>query len=78
MIFAKHLSARHHIRSFIVGEADERGWEVREQEDDRVIRTMWTHNWYGVEKAMMRFAIEAVRLRSDGWEEVQAPASSVV
>jgi hypothetical protein len=78
MIFAKRFRSQAHTRSFVVGEADVRGWEVREEEDNEVVKCTWLHDWHRVENAMMRFAIQAMQLESAGWTEVHAPVSSVV
>ncbi len=51
-------------------EADERGWEVREEEDDQVVRRTWVTDWHRVETAMMRFAIQVTQLQKAGWIEV--------
>jgi hypothetical protein len=78
MVFAKRFRSNEHTRSFVVGNADERGWEVREEEDNEVVKRTWLHDWHRVENAMMRFAIRAMQLQNAGWTEVQTPASSVV
>jgi hypothetical protein len=78
MIFAKRLRSQNHTRSFVVDNADARGWEVREEEDNEVVKRARMHDWRRVETAMMKFGIEAMQLQSAGWTEVQAPATSVV
>lgn len=70
MIFSKRLQSDEHVKSFVVDEADERGWQVREEEDHRIIRRTWLHDWHGVERAMLRFAVEATQLQRAGWVEV--------
>ncbi len=70
MIFSKQLRSQEHTRAFVVGEADDRGWEIREEEDNRIVKRTWLHDWHRVENAMMRFMVEAVQLRSAGWTEV--------
>jgi hypothetical protein len=70
MIFSKRLRSEEHVKSFVVDEADERGWQVREEEDHRVVKRTWLHDWHGVERAMMRFALEATQLQRAGWVEV--------
>ena len=72
MIFSKRLLSQEqeHVREFVVDEADERGWEVREEEDHRIIKRTWMHDWHRVESAMMKFAVEAMQLRQAGWVEV--------
>ena len=70
MIFTRRLRSEHHVREFVVDEADERGWEVREEEDDQVVRRTWLHDWHRVESAIMRFGIRATLLQQAGWVEV--------
>ena len=76
MIFSKQLRSQEHTRQFVVDEADDRGWEVREEQDHRVVKQTWVHDWHRVENAMMRFAIEAVQLQRAGWEEVRTVVRS--
>ena len=78
MIFAKRFRSQAHTRSFVVGEAHGRGWEVREEEDNEVVKCTCLHDWHRVESAMMRFGIQAIQLENAGWTEVHIPASSVV
>ena len=70
MIFSKRLASRDHVKAFVVDEADERGWEVREEEDHQVVRRTWMRDWHRVENAMMRFALESTQLQRAGWVEV--------
>jgi hypothetical protein len=70
MIFSKRLRSQEHVREFVVDEADERGWEVREEQDDRIVKRTWMHDWHRVENAMTRFALEAIQLQRAGWVEV--------
>ena len=70
MIFSKRLRSQDHVREFVVDEADDRGWEVREEQDDRIVKRTWMHDWHRVENAMMRFALEAMQLQRAGWVEV--------
>ena len=78
MIFTRRLRSDHHTRSFVVDEAADRGWEIREERDNQVVKRTWMHDWHRVEGAMMRFAIEATDLQNAGWTEVHTPASSTV
>ena len=78
MIFAKQFRSENHTRSFVVDGVDDRGWEVREEQDNEVVKRAWLHDWHRVEHAMLRFGILGTQLQSDGWIEVHTPASSVV
>ena len=70
MIFTKRLRSENHVKEFVVDEADDGGWEVREEVDHRVVRQTWMHDWHRVENAMMRFGLEATQLQRAGWVEV--------
>jgi hypothetical protein len=70
MIFSKRLRSQEHVREFVVDDADERGWEVREEQDNRIVKRTWMHDWHRVESAMMKFALEAIQLQRAGWVEV--------
>lgn len=73
MIFSKRLRSQEHTREFVVDDADERGWEVREEEDSRVVKSTRMHDWHHVENAMTRFALEATLLQRAGWVEISNP-----
>ena len=73
MIFSKRLHSGGHVKEFVVDEAAELGWEVREAIDDHIIKRTWMHDWHRVENAIMRFGIEAMQLRRAGWVEVPMP-----
>lgn len=72
MVFAKRLRSHDHVKQFVVDEVKDRGWEVREEEDDHIVKRTWTRDWHRVENAMMRFALEAGQLQQAGWVEVPA------
>ena len=78
MIFSKRLRSHDHTRTFVVGESHGGSWEVREEEDNQVVKRTWLHDWHGVEKAMMKFAIQAISLENAGWTEVQTAEPSIV
>ena len=69
MVFAKRLVSDGHTREFVVDNPNDNGWEVREAEDNQVVKRSWLHDWHRVESAMMRFAIQTTELQSAGWEE---------
>jgi hypothetical protein len=72
MIFSRRLRSDGHVKEFVVGEANDRGWEVREEQDDEVVRRMWMSDWHRVEQAMTRFSIEVAQLQRAGWVEVSS------
>lgn len=72
MVFSKRLHSEEHVREFVIDDADDQGWEVREEQDHQVVKRSWVHDWHHVENTMMRFAIEAVQLQRAGWVEVRS------
>jgi hypothetical protein len=78
MLFSKRFRSDGHTRAFVVDEADDRGWEVREEEDHQVVRRTWLRDWHRVESAMAKFAVQALQLQRAGWTEVSATLKSAV
>ena len=74
MLFAKRLKSHDHVRAFVVDEADDRGWEVRVEQDHHVVTRTWLHDWHRVEGAMRKFALEALQLQRAGWVDVSSSA----
>lgn len=70
MIFSKRLRSQEHTKEFVVADADERGWEVRQEEDHRVVKCTRMHDWHRVENAMTLFTLEATQLQRAGWVEI--------
>lgn len=70
MVFSKRLQSQEHVRDFVIDEANDRGWEVREEQDNHVVKRTWMHDWHHVENAMVKFAIEAMQLQRAGWVEI--------
>jgi hypothetical protein len=56
-------------KRFSITAASGKGWDVREEHDSRVIRSVRYTDWHRVEFARMTFAREAATLASAGWRE---------
>jgi hypothetical protein len=54
---------------FVISNPDGFGWEVREEEDSRVISRVRYTDWHRVERARMAFAQQALNLELSGWRE---------
>lgn len=68
-MFSKSLRHRDQTRRYsIVPTTD--GWDVREEQDSRVIRQAHYTDWHRVERARRAFTIEMQDLRKQGWAEV--------
>jgi hypothetical protein len=60
-----------HVHRFIVA-ADHDGWQVREEEDDVVLRERHRDDWHRVERDSSLFELTARLLTRSGWAEARA------
>lgn len=74
-MFAKELSHDGHIKRFLVLPAGERGWEVRVEQDSRVVRRVCYTDWHRVERALTLFSLQVSELAREGWQ-VSSPHPS--
>ena len=58
-----------HTRRFIIRNTDTSGWEVRDEKDSRIVKSVLYDDWHRVERAKATFALEASLLRESGWVE---------
>jgi len=58
-----------HTRKFTITSTGASGWEVRDEQDSRIIRWVRYRDWHRVERARLAFAIEAATLEEKGWNE---------
>jgi hypothetical protein len=58
-----------HTRRFIIRNTDTSGWEVRDEKDSRIVKSVLYDDWHRVERAKAAFAMEASLLRETGWIE---------
>ena len=68
-MYARMFRKAHHTRRFTIV-AQDAGWEVRDEQDSRIIRSMRYTDWHRVERARRSFAQEAVGLKDAGWTEL--------
>jgi hypothetical protein len=69
-MYLRTLSNAHQTRRFTIHKLEAAaGWEVREEQDSRVVRSALLLDWHRVERAQMAFAREAAKLESDGWTD---------
>ena len=66
-MFAKELYNEGHVKRFSVRENGKDGWDVREEQDDRVLRHVRYTDWHRVERALNVFAIQIDELENRGW-----------
>jgi len=68
-MYARMFQKAGQTRRFIITTAEQLGWEVRQEEDSRVVWHACYTDWHKVERARMAFAREAAALASTGWKE---------
>lgn len=67
-MFDKRLRHAEHIRHYSITAGEDRGWEVRLQEDNTLRRHDHYQDWHRVERAMAMFEREVDELTSLGWQ----------
>lgn len=70
-MFSKSLRNAQHTRRFAIA-ATPAGWEIREEQDSRVVRRVELHDWHRVERARRSFAQAMDELQQAGWRLEQA------
>ena len=68
-MYTRCLQKAAHIRRFSITPTLGSGWEVRYEQDSRVIKSVRYRDWHRVERARMTFAREAALLEQSGWTE---------
>jgi hypothetical protein len=66
-VFEKTLVRAGEVRTYQISKSPS-GWEVSEQDADKVARHHHA-DWHKVERTMMRFTHEIAALRNEGWLE---------
>jgi hypothetical protein len=68
-LYARSLHRASDVRRFTISNAGSLGWQVREEQNSRVVREICYDDWHRVERAKMRFSLRADSLASAGWTE---------
>lgn len=66
-MYLKELCQAGHVRKFTITKYGESGWEVRDQQDGRVLRQVYYRDWHRVERAANMFDILTDDLENRGW-----------
>jgi hypothetical protein len=72
-MYARLLRKADETRRFTITTAGDAGWEVREEQDSRVVWSARYTDWHRVERARMLFARLAAALEHSGWVEAASP-----
>jgi hypothetical protein len=67
IMFAKELRQEGHTRKFSIQDLGRDGWEVREEQDDRVLKQVCYTDWHRVERALSMFNLQIGELEGRGW-----------
>jgi hypothetical protein len=70
-MFTKELTHAGHRRRFSISSRGEAGWEVRDVQDEQVLKQVCYTDWHRVERAQQIFNILIDELEHDGWSAVQ-------
>ena len=68
-MYARVFRKADETRCFTITEAGRAGWEVREEQDSRIVSCVRYTDWHRVERARMNFSRAAESLESSGWTE---------
>jgi hypothetical protein len=71
-MFMRELTDGGHVRRFSIREAPGHGWEVREEEDSRVLRHAHVYDWHRVERAISAMQRQVSDLEARGWRRLAA------
>jgi hypothetical protein len=66
-MYIKELHQQGHVKKFSVSERRTDGWEIRAEEDNRVLKRAVYTDWHRVERAMGVFDLQVDELESRGW-----------
>ena len=66
-MFAKELRQEGHTRKFSIKERGPDGWEVREEQDELVLKQICYTDWHRVERALSIFTLQIGELEGRGW-----------
>ena len=66
-MFAKELSRAGHTRKFSIRDLGASGWEIRDEQDDRVLKQVCYTDWHRVERALNMFNLQIDELEEAGW-----------
>jgi hypothetical protein len=68
-MYARKFKRADQTRRFTITDAGSAGWEVRAEEDSRIVWSARYNDWHRVERARMDFARQAKTLEHAGWIE---------
>jgi hypothetical protein len=70
-MYARMLRKASTIRRFTITNLPA-GWDVRDEQDSRVLRRVVYYDWHRVERASLAFSLEVQALLERGWTEMDS------
>jgi hypothetical protein len=70
-MFTRELTRAGQVRRFTIRESGGYGWEVREEQDSRVVRRVCYDDWHRVERALVTMREQVQELEARGWRALQ-------
>ena len=70
-MFTRELTQAGRVRRFTIREAAGEGWEVREEEDSRILNHVRYRDWHRVERALTRMTRQVSELEAHGWQRLK-------
>jgi hypothetical protein len=74
-MFSRQLTHAGHTRNFVITALHADGWEVRVEEDSRVLRRNRYTDWHRLERALASIEREVATLTELGWRMTAAATS---
>jgi hypothetical protein len=71
-MFQKELRQAGHTRRFSIIDTGGFGWEVREEQDSRLVRQIRYTDWHRVERALTVMSLQVTALEQAGWQLAEA------
>ena len=66
-MFTRELTQAGRVRRFTIRADAGEGWEVREEEDSRILNQVRYRDWHRVERALTRITLQVSELEAHGW-----------
>jgi hypothetical protein len=71
-MYDRMLRKASNVRRFTITQLQSDGWNVRDEQDSRVLRSHVYHDWHRVERATLSFSLEIQALLDRGWVEMDS------
>jgi hypothetical protein len=69
LMYARQLRKAAHTRRFTIHNTGTSGWQVQDEKDSTIVKSVLYDDWHRVERAKAAFAVEVAMLRESGWTE---------